>query len=276
MPLLFDHDSFNWEIFRSGAVHVFLDYDGTLTPIVSDPAKAYLPNDMSDAIIDLTELYPVSIVTGRGRSCIRNFLGDHLCSKLSIASSHGFDIHLKNGEYLHVGDNSILEQFDAFKSDLRDSFSEFPLGCSLEDNEFSMSVHYRNVNEADHLLVECLLDRVLEGYPHLVRKGGKMVMEVRLGVDWNKGKAVDWILRKLECNPATCFVVYIGDDVTDEDAFETLNAHYDQHLSVIVASEQDIGRPTHAEYRMRDQNEVLKFLLKLISLRQRPNNTANP
>jgi trehalose 6-phosphate phosphatase len=268
VPLLFDAESFDWELFRTRNVHVFLDYDGTVTPIVSDPARAFLPNDMRDAISELTSLYPVSIVTGRGRSCIRGFLGDDLCSKLSIASSHGFDIHLQNGDYLHVGDNAILEEFEKFKTDLREKFVDFPPGCAIEENKFSVSIHYRNAEESDHLLVECLLDRVILGYPQLVRKGGKKVMEVRLGIGWNKGRAVDWILEKMNCyDQSNCFVVYIGDDVTDEDAFESLQSNYPNHLSIIVSSEPSIGRPTKAEYRMVDQSEVLKFLKKLICIR---------
>ena len=267
VPPRIDLDSIDPELLGNRDVRIFLDYDGTLTPIVSDPARAYLPSDVRCAVARLAELYHIGVVTGRGRSCIVDYLGDELVSRISLAASHGFDIHLQDGNHLHVGDNSRLALFNEFKTVLRDKLPAFPPGCTLEENKYSVSVHYRNVDEADQLIVENLLDDVLSAFPELVRKDGKKVMEVRLGLDWNKGKAVDWILRNTNCNPENCFVIYIGDDVTDEDAFRTLRDHYPNHLSIVVCSNGDLGRPTDADYSISDQTDVLKLLLKLINLR---------
>jgi trehalose-phosphatase len=267
-PPHFDPDTLDVSVVPGGSeVRIFLDYDGTLTPIVSDPSRAYLASDMRRAITELTKLYQVGVVTGRGRGCIADFLGDELISQVSLAASHGFDIHLQNGKYLHVGDNSELRVFNDFKDCLRMNLPRFPPGVALEESKYCVSVHYRNADEADHLLVENMLDEMLAAFPDLVRRDGKKVMEVRLGIDWNKGKAVDWILRNTNCDPTNCFVIYIGDDVTDEDAFRTVREHYPNRLSIVVCGNGDLGRPTHAEYCLSDQNDVLKLLLKLISLR---------
>jgi trehalose 6-phosphate phosphatase len=264
----FDSIPFNWDDLRLRDIHVCLDYDGTLTPIVNDPACAFISGDMISAVSRVADMLPVSIVTGRGRQCISNFLGAELLSKISLAASHGFDIHLRDGEYRHTGENGDLREFEAFKFVLRSAIPEFPEGCAIEENKYSVTVHYRNAKESDHGLVSEKLDSLLMKYPRLVRKTGKMVFEVRLGTDWNKGKAVDWILTRTHPDPYNCFVIYIGDDVTDEDAFCTLNEKYPYHLSIVVAGDNSLTRPTLADYRMRDQSEVLKFLLKLIDVRK--------
>lgn len=252
--------------FRTKDVYLFLDYDGTLTPIVSEPELAFLPVDMRDILTELFDLYPVSIVTGRGRQVISHFLGDELLSKVSLAASHGFDIHMTDGQYLHVSDHSHQEQFSRFKCELNQELARFPPGCALEENKYTVTVHFRHADPADHPAVEASLDALLVQYPGLVKRGGKMVFEARLDMAWNKGKAVEWILSK-SCSrsPNDCLVVYIGDDMTDEDAFDTLKG-YPHHLSVIVAGDENLDRPTAAEYRLRDQSDVIKFLRKLIEL----------
>lgn len=269
IPLFFDSDPSLLEGCRFANVHVCLDYDGTLTPIVNDPSAAYLPDDIREAVIQLASVYPVSIVTGRGRMCVSQFLGEELINKVSLAASHGFDIHLQTGEYHHMGENHDMRDFEQFKQDLRSSISEFPRGCVIEENKYSVSLHYRNVHENEHLLAERLLDELLLGYRNLVKREGKMVFEVRLGLDWNKGKAVEWILNRTNLDPKNCFVIYLGDDITDEDAFYTLRNTYPFHLSLIVASDGSLNRPTSADFRLRDQTEVLKFLLKLIEVRKK-------
>lgn len=269
IPLFFESDSLSWENFQYANIHICLDYDGTLTPIVNDPTVAYLPEDIREAVGELAGRYPVSIVTGRGRQCISEFLGEQLISKVSLAASHGFDIHLQNGEYHHMGENNDMRDFELFKQDLRNWITNFPRGCAIEENKYSVTLHYRNVNVNEVPLAERLLDELLLGYKNLVKREGKMVFEVRLGLDWNKGKAVEWILNRTNMDPKNCFVIYLGDDITDEDAFRTLRNKYPFHLSLIVAADGSLDRPTSADFRLRDQTEVLKFLLKLIEARKK-------
>jgi len=73
---------------------VFLDYDGTLTPIVSDPDAAILSDQMRSAVGKLAERATVAIVSGRAREKLRNFVQ---IPELYYAGSHGFDIDGPNG-----------------------------------------------------------------------------------------------------------------------------------------------------------------------------------
>ena len=68
---------------------MFLDYDGTLTPIVSDPDAATLSDHMRDAVGKLSDKATVAIVSGRAREKLRNFVQ---LPELYYAGSHGFDI----------------------------------------------------------------------------------------------------------------------------------------------------------------------------------------
>jgi hypothetical protein len=261
------------ESMKDKDVLVFLDYDGTLTPIVANPEQAFLGKDMLGVLRKLSDTYCVSIVTGRGMECITNFLGSELRTQVSVAASHGFDIHLRSGEKLQVADHFHAVIFDEFKKALWLRLRGFPAGCSIEETGYSATLHYRHAAPSDWDVIEKLFSDLIAEFPGLEKRGGKMVFEARLGFDWNKGKAMDWIVERSGKDINKCFVVYIGDDLTDEDAFRALHK-YPNRLSVIVCGEDEPTRSTAAEYRMRDQNDVYKFLCKLIDLYLKPNTAA--
>ena len=75
---------------------MFLDYDGTLTPIVSDPDAATLSDHMRDAVGKLSDKATVAIVSGRAREKLRNFVQ---LPELYYAGSHGFDIDGPGGTW---------------------------------------------------------------------------------------------------------------------------------------------------------------------------------
>ncbi len=254
-------------------MYIFLDYDGTLTPIGPVPADATLSDELKSTLVNLVDFFPVGIVTGRGRLAIRQFLGDDIVANVSLAASHGFDIHMQNGKTLHVGDNHQMTNFRRFKNDLRTCLAEFPAGCCIEETGYSASLHYRNVKREEWAMVESMLDSLISRYTGLVRKDGKMVFETRLDVDWNKGKAIEYILSNTIAPKESLddiFIIYIGDDITDEDGFHSVNK-YPNHLSLIVCPDEEIGRPTKAEYRLCDPSEVNAFLKILLSLNLKKN-----
>jgi trehalose-phosphatase len=264
IPLVSDEIEYIEGILNNRDVLLFLDYDGTLTPIVSDPEEAYLGEDMKSLIQRLSCVYPVSIVTGRGMDCISHFLGTDIRSRVSVAASHGFDIELSNGERMQIADHKLTKVFNEFRRRLRLAFPHFPAGCAIEETDYSATLHYRHAGVREWTKVEEMFDELISEFPNLEKRRGKMVFEARLRCDWNKGKAVEWMARKISNNPEECFVVYIGDDLTDEDAFDRVNKTFPFHLSVIVSGEEELTRPTLAEFRMTDQTDVYKYLRKLL------------
>jgi len=171
-------------------VAFFLDYDGTLTPIVNDPAKAIISDSAREVVRKLSLRYPTAIVTGRTHAKARSFMQ---LDDLYYAGSHGFDI-VGPG---HVAKYSVADSARPALQEISrviEDQIEGIRGAMIEDNTFSISVHYRNVNAEEHGKVEDIVIKALEDFPMLGRREGKMVHELRPEVDWHKGKAVEWLL----------------------------------------------------------------------------------
>ena len=112
------------------------------------------------------------------------------------------------------------------------------------------------------VLVEKAVAEVLKAHPDLRKTSGKKVFEIRPNIDWHKGKAVEWILNVLGYREDHHLAVYIGDDVTDEDAFAALEG---KGFGILVAQEP---RPSKADYVIQDTQDVKKVLEFLIRLRE--------
>ena len=133
---------------------VFLDYDGTLTPIVKDPAAATLSEAMRDAVKSLAAKSTVAVVSGRAREKIREFVR---LEELYYAGSHGFDIDGPGG-LRHSVSAEIIPVLAAARDALRRSLAHVA-GASVEDNRFAVSVHWRNVADAERPAVSAVVDR---------------------------------------------------------------------------------------------------------------------
>jgi len=123
-------------------------------------------------------------------------------------------------------------------------------------------VHYRNVAVGQVPAVKRNVDEVLGEIPHLRRGDGKKVLELKPDLDWDKGAAVEELCRALELDTQETSVVYIGDDLTDEDAFRVTVA---ESIGIIVR-DQDRDRRTAADYVLEDTCEVQTFLQWLADL----------
>ena len=182
------------EIARSGdRLAVFLDYDGTLTPIVSHPEDAWLSESMRQTLRSLAARVPVAILSGRDLDDVR---GRVHVDGIVYAGSHGFDIAGAGGLRRELG-AAYLPVLDTAETELREALDEIP-GAQLERKHFSVAAHYRNVNENDALRVAQAVDAVAARHRELRRMDGKKVYELLPDIDWNKGKAVLWLLETLE------------------------------------------------------------------------------
>lgn len=179
--------------------------------------------------------------------------------QLIYAGSHGFDIEGPDGVISHRVATDWLPSLKDASDDLNRLIPLFP-GSSVEDNLLSISFHYRKVHPS---LVQDAARRVdnIVNKHGLLRTSGKMVYEVRPLFDWHKGKAVEYLLEALHLMGPEVLPIYIGDDVTDEDAFKVLQG---KGISVIVA-DSSISRTTHADMRLNDPSEVQRFLMHFAS-----------
>ena len=250
IPLALEHVQ---EIARSGErLAVFLDYDGTLTPIVSHPEDAWLSESMRQTLASLAARLPVAILSGRDLDDVR---GRVLVDGIVYAGSHGFDIAGAGGLRRELG-AAFLPVLNSAETELREALDEI-LGAQLERKHFSVAAHYRNVNEDDAFKVAAAVDAVAAGHRELRRIDGKKVYELLPDIDWNKGKAVLWLLETLELERGSALPIFIGDDRTDEDAFNAL----EKRGVGILVSEQP--QETAASYCLNNPEEVEHFLRAL-------------
>lgn len=229
---------------------VFLDYDGTLTPIVERPEDAVLPDAMRRAVQGLASRCTVAVISGRDLADVRRMVG---IDGIVYAGSHGFDIA---GEGL--SEQRAVEfgpELDRAEEALRRSLERTP-GVRLERKRFGIAVHVRQVSERRVPEVEDVVDRIAHAHPRLRKTGGKKVFELRPDVEWDKGHAVSWLLHVLGLDRTDVLPVYVGDDVTDEDAFRVIR---DRGIGVVVRGEGE-DRPTAARYSLARVEDVPAFL----------------
>ncbi|KAL9312890.1 hypothetical protein ACSQ67_018342 [Phaseolus vulgaris] len=259
---------------------IFLDYDGTLSPIVNDPERAFMSDEMRAAVCEVATYFPTAIISGRSRDKVKDFVK---LNNLYYAGSHGMDIMAPSmpvtssaGEHIDIAINKsgtevpfqpAKKYLPAIREILRILKIEVKeiKGAMIEDNGFCISVHFRQVQDEDYDLLEMKVKSVLENHPQFCLTEGKKVMEIRPSIKWNKGNAVEYFLDTLglsSCNDI--LPVYIGDDRTDEDAFKVIQSR-EQGYPIIVSS---IPRETKALYSLRDPSEVLIFLSRLAKWRK--------
>jgi trehalose 6-phosphate phosphatase len=237
---------------RSGRVAVFLDYDGTLTPIVSHPESAWLSDSMRQALRELAVRAPVAILSGRDLDDVRRRVE---LDGIVYCGSHGFDIAGPHGLRRQMA-TEFLPNLDMVEKELHEALDGIPGAC-VERKHFSVAAHCRNVKENDVPAVERAVGAVRARHRELRRIDGKRVYELLPATNWDKGKAVIWLLETLGFERRKIRPIYIGDDLTDEDAFRAIR----QRGIGIIVSEQP--RPTAARYLLKSPAEVERLLREL-------------
>ncbi len=237
-------------------IAVFLDYDGTLTPIVDDPNQALMSDSMRRAVRRLAARCTVGIISGRDLKDVRRKVG---LDDIVYAGSHGFDIAGPDkGRMQMQQGKEFLPALDRAERLLEAGLEKIN-GAVVERKRFSVAVHYRHVARGGVGAVKLIVDTVARDVPELRQTKGKKIFELHPRMDWHKGKALLWILDALELGGSAAFALYIGDDVTDEDAFKALK---EAGVGIVVA---EGARDTAAGYRLENPKEVEAFLGELAS-----------
>ncbi|KAJ8505352.1 hypothetical protein OPV22_006238 [Ensete ventricosum] len=259
------------------SVVLFLDYDGTLSPIVDNPDTAFMSTAMQAAVKKAAKCFPTAIISGRSRDKVYEFVR---LSELYYAGSHGMDIAGPLRESESVGDHpDCIRTTDEQGKEVHlfQPASEFvPMinevyksllditknitGVKVENNKFCVSIHYRNVDEKMWEEVGKHVFGLLKDFSRLRVTHGRKVLEVRPVIDWNKGKAVEFLLESLGLSHRDDVLpIYIGDDRTDEDAFKVLR-ECNRGFGILVST---VPKETNAFYSLRDPSEVQEFLKSL-------------
>ncbi|MFA5351030.1 MAG: trehalose-phosphatase [Candidatus Omnitrophota bacterium] len=237
-------------------LYLFLDYDGTLTPIAGTPDKAIIPQ-RTKRLLDLLSKKKncrIAVISGRALADIKKRIG---LKNVIYSGNHGFQIDgpkIKHGLPVSPAYKKALLRI---KTQLKEKLSGTK-GIFIEDKGFSLALHFRLVDKGELSFVKTIFRKSI--VPYLIRnkikiRPGKKVLEVMPPVDWDKGKVVLWLLTRqiLAFKKKNIFPVYIGDDVTDEDAFRALKG---KGLTIFV------GKPgnSKADYYLKNAEEVVKFM----------------
>ncbi|KAL5162509.1 putative trehalose-phosphate phosphatase J [Glycine soja] len=193
---------------------VFLDYGGTLSPIVADPDKAFMTRKMRATLKGIARHFPTAIVTGRCRDKVYNFVK---LAELYNAGSHGMDItgptkspKASEREFLKLisGNNNnnkavlfqsasqFLPMIDEVYEILLEKMKTVP-GAKVENNKFCLSLHFRCVDKKSWAALVEKVRLVLNENPQLRLTQGRKVLEIRPTIKWDKGKAHEFLLESL-------------------------------------------------------------------------------
>ena len=196
---------------------VLLDFDGTLCEFEPDPQAVQLPAARREVLIELQARATIAIVSGRRLQDVRDRVR---VEGAIVAGLHGLEIEGLGERFVHPD----LEKAHAAVAEAGDSLRAVAAGLPgafIEDKGASVALHFREADlHAQRVAVEAFgtiaAPPIERGLLRLMR--GSYVLELLPNIDWNKGHAVQWILDRVERQKGPLFAVYIGDDVTDQDA----------------------------------------------------------
>jgi trehalose 6-phosphate phosphatase len=254
----------DWEyiqvrIHQAQNLFLFLDYDGTLTPIVSRPELALCPSEVKRYLEELRDLPGVylAIISGRPLEDVRKKVG---VSGITYVGNHGLEIENPAGKHKKILVPARKKELKRITQNLQNSLKKIP-GILFEYKGPILSVHYRNVPQKFSTQVPQIVETGLQQWRKRWKMAsGKKVLEIRPNINFNKGKAVKEILKTLPSQQV--LPIYLGDDQTDEDAFRQIKG---QGISIFIGPS---SFPTEADFFLQNPDEVQEFLFRCLKLRR--------
>ncbi|MDT5010611.1 MAG: alpha,alpha-trehalase [Mycobacterium sp.] len=231
---------------------LFLDYDGTLSPIVSDPDAARLVDGAAEALSLVTEACPVAILSGRDLADVRSRIG---IPGVWYAGSHGFELTGPDGTF-HQNEAAaaFVPVLERAAAELSRGLAQIPR-VRVEHKRFAVAVHYREV--APERVGEIVAAvHQLGARDGLRVTSGRMLVELRPDLDWDKGTTLAWIRDRIDPS-GSLLPIYIGDDLTDEDAFDAVKF---DGIGIAVEHDEDGDRKTAAHFTLQSPDQVREFI----------------
>ena len=233
---------------------LLLDFDGTVAEFSPDPTAPELTQERWDLLYQIARKPGVSlgIVSGRRLDDLRRRtrLPDHVYH----AGLHGLEIEVDGARTTHPDLAAAEAHVEGLAAVLKPLLDEFP-AAYIEDKGASVAVHTRRMPKSAHDEVFARADLLAARWidqGHVRRLEGNAVVEYLPNINGHKGEATKWIVANVEAKFARrAWVAYIGDDITDEDAFRAIECG----IGVLVGL-----RPTAATHKVDGIPDVDRFL----------------
>lgn len=245
MKYVFDHLPELQKVLNRPIV-AFFDFDMTLASLAKNPADAFLPASTRQLLIHLSKKIPIGIISGRALSDI---MGRVNIPGIMYAGNHGAEWAIGNQKYVIPFHEETLQMS---REKLQELASQFPEDTFLEDKKYTIAFHYRMARKEMIPSIEKALESL--SWQDVFIRWSKMTFEVRSMSDWNKWSVC---LTMMEHIKTSVTPMYIGDDLTDEDAFKTLS----QGITIRVGHNDT----SHAQYYLENQKEIDVFLERLLA-----------
>ena len=217
-----------------------------------------MSESMRRVVRELALRCSVCVVSGRDRTVVQELMG---VNDLVVAGSHGFDIwHPQRGTLEHRAATGFESLVESVTGRLRDEVGDLA-GVLIEPKRASVAVHYRLASENDRVRVaEVVRDLLAERPSQLKVTPGKLVYELQPKLDWDKGRAVDYLIDTLGLADPDRIPLYLGDDITDEDAFRALSG---RGIGIYVGDPSALDRATAATFTLDSPDDVEHLLATL-------------
>lgn len=247
---------------RGRSIAVFLDYDGTLAPIKRNPHKAVISKETKKILLKLSKQAncKLAIISGRALKDVKRFVG---LKDITYVGNHGLEMENIDMKFKEPVSSKTRAIFEKIKDYFAGKLSAIK-GMKIEDKGSGITVHYRQVSPSGVRLLKNMFKEATQPFienEQIRVSQGKKVLEVRPQTGWNKGEIVLWLLaqQRADLNGEILTPIYIGDDVTDEDAFRMLR---NKGVTVFVGK----SKRSNALYYLRNIKEVKDFLKQLLKL----------
>jgi trehalose 6-phosphate phosphatase len=235
---------------------VLLDFDGTLCEFQPEPGMVWLRGSRLEVMQRLVarEAVTAGFVSGRRLADLRERVG---LTEIWFAGLHGLEIEGFGRRFVHDRVDEARGLLALLARTLRAQTADLP-GVFIEDKELSLALHVRKAHpddkiKADASFLRVALPHIDEGTLRLMP--GSNVSELLPNIPWTKGDAVNWIRDgERERRGTEPYVIFVGDDLTDEDAFQAVG----EENAIMVGP-----RPSPIETRLESPADVEAFLREL-------------
>jgi trehalose-phosphatase len=239
---------------------VLMDFDGTLADFNVDPAAVTLPASRQLVLQTLAQRSDLSagIVSGRRISDLRERVPS--AHSFFFAGLHGLEIEGPGLRFAHHATALAAPALGILAKEIGSAVKSLP-GVFVEDKTLSLVLHVRGASKADRLHATTRFNALAEPFLNdgtLRLQSGDQIVELLPNIDWAKGDAVRAIIRHVETeSKETVWPIYIGDDATDEEAFEEIG---NNGLTIAVTK-----RPNGALFQIDDPQAVEYFLKAILT-----------